>query len=164
MDHSVDPQYLVTTRKEGAKDILIYERWARNPADMITGLVHRDLEGDRLFEKTVDHFSGERYRYALEGRVHAIGGISQGAKAAKAFLDVEATLVDFGAPLGAQKNVMRRRYKIEVPCRDAGPAALIEALNETVKEFSEKLRRDIRGLLEKTKRGPEPSPETADRA
>jgi hypothetical protein len=164
LDQSVDPQYLVTTHKKGSRETMVFQRWARNPADMIAALTQRDIEGEGLFEKTVDHFSSERYRYALEGKIFALGGVAEGNGPPKAFLDVEATLVDFGAPFGAQKNVMRRRYRIEAPCKDSAPVSLIQALNETVREFSSRLRRDIKAVLKKERVFPERSLESADRA
>lgn len=124
-------------------------RWSRSPADMISDLIERDLAGAGIFENTVGQFSNARYRYALEGSVLDMRGVRAGDKTT-ARLTVEATLTDFGVPLGADKTILKRSYRIEVPSKDASPAAIVEALNVAVRQFSQKLRADIASALRST--------------
>lgn len=124
--------------------------WARNPGDMITDLIQRDLAGSGLFQRTVGQFSSEPYRYALEGRVVALRGIRTAGKP-NALIEVEATLVDFGVPVGATKNIMERRYRVEAPSKNSSAEAMVQAFNDGLRDLSLRLEKDIRSTLEHTK-------------
>jgi ABC-type uncharacterized transport system auxiliary subunit len=150
IDPSVDTRLLVLTKSKDKKESLTYQRWSQNPSDMITDLIQRDLEASGLFEKTVGQFSSERYRYALEARIIDLRGVT-GDGGAKAVLEVEASLTDFGAPLGAEKNILKQRYRIEAPCKDSSPQAIMDGLNQAVGELSTRLRNDIRSTIEKAR-------------
>jgi ABC-type uncharacterized transport system auxiliary subunit len=143
----VDIDTLVVSQASGTEKSALLHRWEENPADMITELVVRDLDSAGLFQKTVDQLSSARYRYALEGTIRNLQGIVADGKG-KALIAVEASLTDFEARMGADKNLLKKLYKIEIPSQDAMPDSIIKALNLAVKEFSERLRADIRAALE----------------
>jgi ABC-type uncharacterized transport system auxiliary subunit len=113
---------------------------------MITDLIERDLSREGLFERTVGQFSSVRYRYALEGKILELRGVTDKGKP-RAVIKVEAELIDFGAPLGARKTLMKRRYRMAVPCKDSSPNAIVEGLNRAVREVSVSLRDDLRSTL-----------------
>ncbi|MCA1959674.1 MAG: ABC-type transport auxiliary lipoprotein family protein [Desulfomonile sp.] len=138
----VDPDYLVVTGPQSKEQAVRAHRWSRSPADMITDLIERDLSEAGIFEKTVGQFSPVRYRYALEGTVLEMKGVQRGGKAT-ASITVKATLTDFGVPLGADKTILKRTYPIEIESKDAGPEAIVEALNRAVGRLSQELIEDI---------------------
>lgn len=142
----IDARNLVISREGKESESVYYQRWKYNPADMITDLILRDLDKSGLFERTVGQLSSVRYRYALEGKILNLRGLIKEDKCL-AVIEAEVELLDFEAPLGGDKNVMKRRYSIELPCKDDTPEAVVEGLNEAVKEFSERLRTDIRSVL-----------------
>jgi ABC-type uncharacterized transport system auxiliary subunit len=142
----VNTDFLVVSQGKGKQESVPYHRWDENPADMITDLIERDLARAGLFERTVGQFSTVRYRYALEGKILELRGVTGDGKP-RAVIEVETALIDFGAPLGAQKNVMERRYRIEIPCKDSSPTAIVEGLNRAVREVSVRLRDDLRSTL-----------------
>jgi ABC-type uncharacterized transport system auxiliary subunit len=144
---SVDIDSLVIAASSGSEKAALLHRWEDNPADMITELVLRDLDSSGLFEKTVDQLSSARYRYALEGIIRNLQGTITDGKG-KAIIAVEATLIDFEARGSLEKNLLKKLYTIEVPSPDATPDSIIKALNLAVKEFSDRLRNDIRAALE----------------
>ena len=144
---SVDIDSLVISQSSGPEKSALLHRWEENPADMITELVVRDLDSSGLFEKTVDQLSSARYRYALEGTIRNLQGIIADGKG-KALIAVDASLTDFEARMGADKNLLKKLYRIEVPSQDATPDSIIKALNLAVKELSDRLRDDIRAALE----------------
>jgi ABC-type uncharacterized transport system auxiliary subunit len=144
---SVDIDSLVVSQSKGTEKTAPLHRWEDNPADMITELVLRDLDNSGLFERTVDQLSSARYRYALEGIIRNLQGTITNGKG-KALIAIEATLIDFEARAGLEKNLLKKIYKIEIPSQDATPDSIIKALNLAVKELSERLRNDIRGVLE----------------
>jgi ABC-type uncharacterized transport system auxiliary subunit len=143
---SVDIDVLVISQASRSEKSTL-QHWDDNPADMITELVVRDFASSGLFEKTVDQLSTARYRYALEGTIRSFRGSIENGKG-KALLAIEATLTDFEARMGLDKNVLKKRYKIEVPTQDTKPDSIIKGLDLAVKEFSERLRNDIRASLE----------------
>jgi ABC-type uncharacterized transport system auxiliary subunit len=164
---SVDIDTLTVSQSSGDEKSALLHRWEDNPADMITELVLRDLHSSGLFEKTVDQFSSARYRYALEGIIRNLQGTITDGKG-KALLDVEATLIDFEARVGMEKYLLKKLYKIEIPSQDATPDSIIKALNVAVKEFSERLRDDIRAALEpkapeQEKKAPRKAPQSKPR-
>jgi hypothetical protein len=82
----------------------------------------------------------------LEGKIHELRGVT-GKDKPRAVIEVETALIDFGAPLGAKKTLMERRYRMAVPCKDSSPTAIVEGLNQAVREVSDRLRNDIRSTL-----------------
>jgi ABC-type uncharacterized transport system auxiliary subunit len=164
LDPAVESEFLVVSPEQGKTEPVTYQRWSQNPGDMITDLIQRDLENAALFEKTVGQFSDERYRYALEGKITDLRGITSGEKA-RALIEVKTGLIDFGAPLGGRKTLLERVYRIEAPCSDSTPQAIASGLSMAVKELSKRLRSDIRSALGKAERGPrEVEPPPADGA
>jgi ABC-type uncharacterized transport system auxiliary subunit len=143
---SVESGFLVVARPKGKPRSLTYQRWAHNPADMITDLVRRDIADAGLFSKTVDQSSSERYRYALEGTIRKLGGKVARGKT-NAVIEVRVSLTDFGVPLGADKKLMERVYRIAKRCGDSSPEEIMEGLNRAVGELSTRLRTDIRAAL-----------------
>lgn len=143
---AVDSDYLLVTGPSAKDEAVGSHRWSRGPADMITDLIERDLAGAGIFEKTVGQFSNTRYRYALEGKVLEMKGVRKGDKAA-ALIEMEATLTDFGVPLGADKTIFKKTYRVEAPSTDASPAAIVEALNRALGQFSQELRTDIKSAV-----------------
>jgi ABC-type uncharacterized transport system auxiliary subunit len=164
---SVDIDTLVVSQSPGTEKSALLHRWEDNPADMITELVLRDLDSSGLFEKTVDQLSSARYRYALEGIIRNLQGTVTDGKG-KALIAIEATLIDFEARMGMKKTLLKKLYKIEIPSQDATPDSIIKALNLAVKEFSERLRYDIRAAVEPKvpepeKKAPRKPPQTKPR-
>ncbi len=157
---SVDIDYLVISQSSKPEKSALHH-WEDNPADMITELVVRDLDSSGLFEKTVDQLSNARYRYALEGTIRDLQGVIQDGKG-KAVVAVEATLTDFEARAGRDKNLLKKFYKIEVPLPDTTPNSIVKGLDLGVKELSEGLRNDIRAALEP--KAPEPEKKTPRKA
>jgi uncharacterized lipoprotein YmbA len=117
---------------------------------MITELVMRDIENSGLFQKTIDQSSSSPYRYALEGTIKKFQGTISGEKASALF-EAEATLTDFDPPPGKGKNLLSRVYRIEVPSKGVSPDSVVVALNEATKQFSERLRGDLRAALGPTR-------------
>ena len=154
---SVDIDTLVVSQSPGTEQPALLHRWEDNPADMVTELVLRDLDSSGLFEKTVDQLSSARYRYALEGIIRNLQGTVADGKG-KALIAIDATLIDFEGRVGLEKNLLKKLYKIEVPSQDATPDSIIRALNLAVKEFSERLRDDIRAAVEPKAPEPEKKP------
>jgi len=146
---AVDTDYLMVTGPATKEEAVSAHRWSRSPADMIGDLIERDLAEARIFEKTVGQFSNSRYRYALGGKVLEMKGVRKGDKAA-ALIEAEVKLTDFGVPLGADKTILKKTYRIEDPSKDTSPAAIVEALNRAVREFSRELRQDIAAAVRGT--------------
>lgn len=144
--NSVDLHNLVVISPDGVEEKVSLQRWQFDPSDMVTELIQRDIEASGLFEKTVDQWSSARYRYALEGKIGKLEGVSEDGKT-MAVLQAEATLTDFETPIGAKKNIMKNEYTIRVPSVDSKPMSIVRAMNLAVRELSEKIRADIAASL-----------------
>ncbi len=146
LDPTVEMHALAISYSKDGQTSIMKHRWQENPADMITELVLRDLANSGLFEKAVDQLSTARYRYALEGVIHNLQGVVRNGKSS-ALIEIEATLVDFDAPPGKDKNLLKKTYRMEVPSTDDKPESMVAALNLGLRDFSAQLRTDIRTAL-----------------
>ena len=146
LENSIDLHNLVIVSSDGVEEKVTLQRWEFDPSDMVTELIQRDIEASGLFEKTVDQWSSARYRYALEGKIQKLEGISKEGKT-MAVVEAEATLMDFDSPVGAKKNIMRKEYTIQVPSVDSNPMSIVRAINLAVRKLSEKIRADIVAAL-----------------
>jgi uncharacterized lipoprotein YmbA len=146
---NVDANSVALAGSREAERAVSLHPWARNPADMITDLIERDLASSGLFRRTVGQTSSLPYRYALEGTIHSLRGVRVRGTS-KALVDVEVLLLDFGVRVGGEKHIMERRYRIEAPCKDSTPEAMVQGLNDALSEMSLRLRKDIRSSLQKT--------------
>ncbi len=144
----VNPEYLTVSGADSRQNAQAVQRWQENPADMLTNLTLRDLASSGLFFRTVDQFSTLPYRYALEGTVRTIEGKIRDKKA-MAILRVEVSLLDFEVPWAVDKTIFTKAYQVEIPGRDSSAEAIEAALNRAAAEYSRRLRRDLRALMEK---------------
>jgi ABC-type uncharacterized transport system auxiliary subunit len=149
LDRNVPLDNLIIAQTKNGKESTLKYQWEENPADMISELMLRDMQSSGLFEKAVDQLSNARYRYALEGTIKNLNGVIQDDKG-KAVLEMEAIVTDFEAPPNSDKTILRKNYKIEVPAQNGTPDGIIKALNLAVKELSQRLRHDVRTILEKS--------------
>ncbi len=146
LDPTIEMHALAISYSKDGQTSIMKHRWQENPADMITELVLRDLANAGLFEKAVDQLGTGRYRYALEGVIHNLQGVVRNGKSS-GLIEIEATLVDFDAPPGKDKNLLKKTYRIEVPSTDDKPESMVAALNLGLRDFSAQLRNDIRTAL-----------------
>lgn len=135
------------------KDIKRVQRWQENPADTITDLLIRDFQEAKVFSNTVDQLSNLRYRYALEGILSEMGGAEKEGKISLV-LGLEVTLIDFEPRLGGKKQIMNKRYRMEVPSQDSQAASVIKAFNQALTEFSEKLQKDVEETIRSNSQTP----------
>jgi ABC-type uncharacterized transport system auxiliary subunit len=144
----VESDSILMSEPKGTEKSVRFHRWQENPADIVTDFLFRDLEASGLFRKTVDQVSNVRYRYALEGTLKGMHGIIKDGQAS-ALLELEVVFTDFDAPRPAQKDLVKKTYKVEIPSKDASAESFLAAFNAGVKEISALLRADIRSAVDK---------------
>jgi ABC-type uncharacterized transport system auxiliary subunit len=144
-----DGQSVVSPGSGDDRSLAPGDLWRENPADMITELLIRDLDGARLFERTVGQFSSMRYRYALEGSIRKFRGEIRDGKPL-AVVEAELTLIDFDAPREEGRIALQKNYQVEVTCEDSSAEATVKGLKRAVRDLSTRLRRDIRSAFEKS--------------
>ncbi len=143
---------LVVSGLEEGKDYSEYEKWKEKPADMITDLIRRDLVASGIFHKAVGQTSNIRYRYALEGQIHKLkADVTE--KGPMARIEMDITLIDFEAPAGRDRNILKKKYTVKKKCQDTSAESVVDGLNDAVKEFSTKLRKDIKKALDNDHNG-----------
>ncbi len=152
LSDTVDIHHLIVTSTDEGDQTVTMQQWEFDPSDMVTELIQRDLEASGLFKKTVDQWSNASYRYALEGTIKKLEGVLKNGKAA-AVLNVDVKLIDFESPLSARKNLMTKKYTIEVPSVDPKPVSIVRAVNLAVRKLSEQIRADIAAALTKEEYG-----------
>ena len=64
-------------------------------------------------------------------------------------MELEVVFTDFDAPRAAQKDLLKKTYKVEIPSKDASAESILAAFNAGVKEISGLLRADIRTAVDK---------------
>jgi ABC-type uncharacterized transport system auxiliary subunit len=136
---------IVDTTKEEASTS--NQRWEQSPADMITGLLLRDIEQAALFQKTTDQSGEDSYRFALEGTLQNIGGLVA-KEGVFAVLEAQFVLIDFESHGSASQELLKRTYHFKIPCKHSGIEAISAALNVAVSELSNSVRRDVRLALD----------------
>ena len=144
----VESDSILMSEPKGTEKSVRFHRWQENPADIVTDLLLRDLEASGLFRKTVDQLSNVRYRYALEGTLRDMHGIIKDGQAS-AVVELEVVFTDFDAPRPAQKDLLKKTYRVEIPSKDASAESFLAAFNAGVKEISALLRADIRAAVDK---------------
>ncbi len=144
----VESDSILTSQAEGDEKSVRLHRWQENPADIVTDFLFRDLEASCIFRQIVDQLSNVRYRYALEGTLRNIHGIIKDGHPS-ALVELEVVLTDFDAPKPAQKDLLRKTYKVEIPSKDTSAESFLAAFNAGVKEISALLRADIRSAVDK---------------
>jgi ABC-type uncharacterized transport system auxiliary subunit len=144
----VESDSILMSQPKGSEKSVRIHRWQDNPADIITDLLLRDLEASGLFRKTVDQLSNVRYRYALEGTLRDMHGIIKDGQAS-ALVELEVVFTDFDAPRAAQKDLLKKTYRVEIPSKDTSAESFLAAFNAGVKEISALLRADIRTAVDK---------------
>ncbi|MEW6113057.1 MAG: ABC-type transport auxiliary lipoprotein family protein [Thermodesulfobacteriota bacterium] len=147
---TVHSHFLVIAKGEGNQEAVSQHRWDRSPADMITDLIQRDLEASGLFEKAVGQFSMVPYRYTLEGKILDLGGLMT-KEGPRAVLETEVSLLDFETPMGADKTVMKKRYKIVTPCASGEPDSIAAGLSQAAQELSLRLQNDIQASFKRSR-------------
>lgn len=146
LDPKIDMKYLSVMQSNGQARRITTHRWQRNPADMITDLLQRDLQGYGMFRKAVDQFSALPYRYALEGKVNRLGGKVEGKKSL-AEIEAEAVLIDFEAPSGENRNILKKTYRVQSPCKSSDPDEIVKGLTRAAQKLSGLLRKDIEKVI-----------------
>lgn len=144
----VESDSILTSQPKGSEKPVRIHRWQENPADIITDIVLRDIEASGLFRKVVDQLSNVRYRYALEGTLRDIHGVIKDGQAS-ALVELEVVFTDFDALRPAQKDMLKKTYKVEIPSKDASAESFLAAFDAGVKEISAVLRADIRTAVDK---------------
>lgn len=144
----VESDSILMSRQTGAEKSVRLHRWQDNPADLVTDILLRDLQTSGLFQKTVDQLSDVRYRYALEGTLRDLHGVINNGRAS-AVVELEVVFTDFEYPRAAEKDLLKKTYKVEIPSKDTSAESILAAFNEGVKEISALLRADIHTVLEK---------------
>jgi len=132
----------IVVKSQTGKEITREARWEENPADAITELLIRDFQDSKMFANTVSQISDAKYRYALEGTLATMEGRDKDGKI-RALIGFEITLIDFEPRLGGKKVILSRKYSMEKPSKDSRSASLVNALNQGLREFSERLRADV---------------------
>lgn len=149
LDPSVESDAMRTAPAKFCETSRLVHRWQENPADMITDLFLRDMEHSGMFDKVVGQLSNVRYRYALEGTIRQLQGLTR-TDTAIALVDMEVTFTDFEAPWGTKRDLFKKPYRVEVPSKDSSAEAMLDAFNQGIREISKHLRGDIKSALART--------------
>ena len=144
----VESDSILTSQPKGSEKSVRIHRWQENPADIITDTLSRDLEESGLFRKIVDQLSNIRYRYSLEGTLRDLHAVIKDGQTS-AVVELEVVFTDFDAPRPAQKDLLKKTYKVEIPSKDGSAESVLAAFNAGVKEISGLLRADIRTAIDK---------------
>jgi len=153
LDLSVTVQFLAGSQSLAGTDMLYqtapyrlnsynYDRWSSPPADLVAGLVARDLSQSRLIRAAFTATTGMDSRFLLQGTVLRFLEVDDG-KRGVAHVEVVATLVDTRTTAGGRAILFQKAYRGEsaMPAQTGG--GLADGMSSAVAQVSKSLIDDL---------------------
>lgn len=120
-----------------------YHRWHVPAADMVQGLLLRDLRAAGLFRAVLSPEEAGEARYLLSGQVEEF--LQREEKGTVlATLSIGVTLVDAGT---GDRVLLQKTYRLAEPLDSRRPADLAKGMSAAMARFSRELVHDIGAVL-----------------
>jgi len=119
-----------------------YHRWHVPPADMVQGLLLRDIRAAGLFRAVLSPEEAGAARYILSGQVEEF--LQRGDRAT---LAIGMTLTDIGGK-DEDRILLQKTYRLAEPLASGRPADLARGMSAATARFSRELAGDIRAALD----------------
>jgi len=132
-----------------SKEFYYYNRWAVNPAPMVTDYLFRDLISSKLFTAVL---GGPGYllpEYEISGTLDSF----QLAKTKKGWeAEVTINILLFPHSPGGTRDInkdkiIQKRYEAKVPCPANTPEAIVAGLSRGMQQVSIELLEDLKGYF-----------------
>jgi ABC-type uncharacterized transport system auxiliary subunit len=138
-----------------------YHRWRGYPADMVSGLLARDLLASRRYTAVFGPASTQMPRFRLEGGVLQFVEQNQGG-GVSARLQIEAALMDYHQRGALKRVVFQKSYAKSVPMGSSQAADLARALSRAMAQIAPQVLADIEAAV--AARLAQPDPEASPAA
>lgn len=123
-------------------DSLNYNRWAVNPADMVTDSLLRDLQESGLFRAAFSRYALDEGRYVLQGGIQEFYlRLDQAGKTA--VIGLEITLKDITQREPTKRILFQKKYREEGLLEVPSPEGYVTAMSRAMQRLSRKITRDI---------------------
>lgn len=128
------------------RDAYRHHRWLIPPADMITGLVLRDLRQSGLFGTVFSPEEAGTARYIVEGSIEAFLEINEGERSV-ASLAVRVTVTDISVQEPRRKVLFQKLYRVSEPVAHQQPSELPRGMSLATASFSRQLLADLASAM-----------------
>jgi ABC-type uncharacterized transport system auxiliary subunit len=147
-------QEMVYQPQAQERGVYPYNRWRKNPGDMVGDLLVRDLRRSGLFKAVLSPSQAGGARFRLEGGVERFLEMDQ-AQGWRAELRLVLTLMDLNQKNLPDRVILQKEYQADAPIQPKGAAGLARAMSRALAQVSGQALADIcqsaGKALEKTK-------------
>ena len=124
------------------RDAYHYHRWHLPPADLVQGLLLRDLRQGNLFRAVLSPEDAGAAQYRLNGQVEEFLQLEEQGKPL-AVLAVSMTLGNVAGKDGGTRILLQKTYRMTEPLESRQPADLAKGMSAAMARFSQMLIGDI---------------------
>lgn len=119
-----------------------YNQFLISPSAILTQEVRQWMEASGLFQSVVASTSHMEVSYVLEGNITALYGDYRDTGSPKAVLEIQFFVI---SDVSVETEVVfQRDYGKQVSLKETSPQALVDGLNEALREILTALERDLR--------------------
>lgn len=123
-------------------DSFNYNRWAVNPADMISDILLRDLQHSGLFRAVFSRYVVEEGRYILQGGVEEFF-LRMDRNGNTAVLSLDITIKDMKQKEAVKRILFQKKYHQEESLADNTPQGYCRAMSQALQKLSRQIVTDI---------------------
>ncbi len=132
------------------RDIYHYSRWLQSPAEMVQGLLLRDLRTSGLFKAVLSSDEAGATPYVLNTRLEAFRLTGGHEGKPQAALTIVVTMLDSHRKGQAEGILFQKTYNIIEPIESRDPNDLARGMSAAMSRFSEELLRDVAAAKKST--------------
>jgi ABC-type uncharacterized transport system auxiliary subunit len=139
---------MIFRQDDYALDSFNYNRWAVNPADMISDNLLRDLQESGFFRAAFSRYTVDEGRYILQGGVEEFF-LRMDKKGNLAVIGLEITLKDTKEREATKRILFQKKYREEESLEGQTPRAYCQAMSRAMQKLSVKIIADVYQAIKK---------------
>lgn len=120
----------------------VYHRWQKNPGELVTQYLIRDMKNSGLFKAVLSRDSGLRSPYILEGSVEEFLEWDT-EDAWEAVLTIGVVLLEENELEIGRRMLFQKSYHARKPCKQTTPRSLAESMSHAMSGISAQIIRDV---------------------
>lgn len=137
---------IVYAENEYSRSTYVYHQWISKPADMVGGLLLRDLRASQIIETLVGPQGALQPTHTLRATVESFYEDDAGKKW-EAVLAIDVILAGTGGPSTPRPVLLHKTYRCRKPLEQNNPLGLARAMSKALAEVSSRLIDDLRHAL-----------------
>ena len=146
-DYNTDS--IVYRDQEFKRTAYTYHRWRKNPADLVTFFLRRDLRNSGMFRAIIPHTSSIPYTHIVEGGIDEFleWDTDDGWNVV---VSVTVTLLDARETDMNKKVILQRQFSTKKKCDEEHPKFVVKAMSSAMAEISKEICIAFQMALSKT--------------